>query len=97
MVWIREPFMISFFKVLQNSFKVIYQWYITIENNMQIDTNMQWYYTKIRQLRKNFSLTIDNKFSFDEHIINICKTANEKLEQGNIFLKTLMQHLVNEA
>ena len=24
-------------------------------------------------------VTIDNKLSFDEHIINICKTANKKL------------------
>ena len=42
-------------------------------------------------------VTIDNKLSFDEHIINICKTANKTLEQGNIFPKTLLQHLVNEA
>ena len=40
-------------------------------------------------------VTIDNKLSFDEHIINICKTANKTLAQGNIFLKTLLQHLVN--
>ena len=44
-----------------------------------------------------FGVTIDNKLSFDEHIINICKTANKTLAQGNIFLKTLLQHLVNEA
>ena len=25
------------------------------------------------------SVTIDNKFSFDEHVINICKTANKIL------------------
>ena len=46
---------------------------------------------------KILGVTIDNKLSFDEHIINICKTANKTLEQGNIFLKTLLQHLVNEA
>ena len=28
---------------------------------------------------KNLGVTIDNKLSFDEHIINICKTANKKL------------------
>ena len=46
---------------------------------------------------KVLGVTIDNKLSFDEHIINIWKTSNKKLEQGNIFLKTLLQHLVNEA
>ena len=28
---------------------------------------------------KHLGVTIDNKLSFDEHIINICKTANKKL------------------
>ena len=28
-------------------------------------------------------VTIDNKLSFDEHIINICKTANKKLNALN--------------
>ena len=28
---------------------------------------------------KILGVTIDNKLSFDEHIINICKTANKKL------------------
>ena len=28
---------------------------------------------------KLLGVTIDNKLSFDEHIINICKTANKKL------------------
>ena len=28
---------------------------------------------------KNLGVTIDNKLSFDEHIINICKIANKKL------------------
>ena len=40
---------------------------------------MQSFYTKTRKPRKNFGVTIDNKLSFDEHIINICKTANKKL------------------
>ena len=29
--------------------------------------------------KKMFGVTIDNKLSFDEHIINICKTANKNL------------------
>ena len=29
---------------------------------------------------KFLDVTIDNKLSFDEHIINICKTANKKLD-----------------
>ena len=29
--------------------------------------------------KKFLGVTIDNKLSFDEHIINICKTANKKL------------------
>ena len=28
---------------------------------------------------KNLGVTIDNELSFDEHIINICKTPNKKL------------------
>ena len=33
---------------------------------------MQWYYTKTQQPQKKLCVTIDNKLSFDEHIINIC-------------------------
>ena len=29
--------------------------------------------------KKFLGVTIDNKLSFDEHIINICKIANKKL------------------
>ena len=29
-----------------------------------------------------FGVTIDNKLSFDEHIINICKTANKKSQRS---------------
>ena len=39
---------------------------------------MQWYYTKHNSHEKILGVTID-KLSFDEHIINICKTANKKL------------------
>ena len=38
---------------------------------------MQWYYTKTHQPRKILGVAIDNKLSFDEHIINIYKTANK--------------------
>ena len=34
---------------------------------------------KQRSHEKLLGVTIDNKISFDEHIINICKTANKKL------------------
>ena len=34
---------------------------------------------KYNSHEKNLGVTIDNKLSFDEHIINICKTANKKL------------------
>ena len=33
--------------------------------------------------KKFLGVTIDNKFSFDEHINNICKTANKKLNALN--------------
>ena len=39
---------------------------------------MQWYYTKHNSHEKILGVTID-KLSFDEHIINICETANKKL------------------
>ena len=29
--------------------------------------------------KKKLDVTVDNKLSFDEHINNICKTANKKL------------------
>ena len=32
---------------------------------------------------KMLGVTLDNKLSFDEHIINICKTANKKLNALN--------------
>ena len=45
---------------------------------------------------KILGVTIDNKLSFDEYFINIYQTANKKLELDNIFLKKLLQNLVNE-
>ena len=35
-------------------------------------------------------VTIDNKVSFDEHVINICKTTNKKLNQKKIETKSKM-------
>ena len=40
--------------------------------------DMQWYYTKHNSHEKALGVTIDNKLSFDEHITNICKTANKE-------------------
>ena len=31
---------------------------------------------------KNFGLTTDNKLSFNEHIINICKTAKKETQRS---------------
>ena len=45
--------------------------------------DLQWYYTKTQQPPKKFDVTINNKLSFDKHIINICKTANKKLNALN--------------
>ena len=41
------------------------------------------HYTKTQQPRKSLSVTIDNKLSFDEDIINSCKTANKELNALN--------------
>ena len=42
--------------------------------------DLQWRYTKSHSSHKEiWGVTIDNKLSFDEHIIHICKTANKKL------------------
>ena len=51
---------------------------------------------KHHSYQKILGVTIDNKLSFDEYIINIYQTANKNLELHNIFLKKLLQNLVNE-
>ena len=51
---------------------------------------------KHHSYEKFLGVTIDNKLSFDKYFINIYQTANKKLELDNIFLKKLLQNLVNK-
>ena len=41
--------------------------------------DMQWYYNNTNQPLKILGVTNDNKLFINEHIANICKTANKKL------------------
>ena len=50
-----------------------------IKENEQFDLMCNDITLKHRSHEKILGVTIDNKLSFDEHIINICKTANKKL------------------
>ena len=52
---------------------------------------------KHSSLEKILGVTIDNKLSFDEHIINICKTANKKLKafsRTNHYMKQNQKELL---
>ena len=53
------------------------------QREWEIWPDLQWHYTKTQQPRKSLSVTIDNKLSFDEDIINSCKTANKELNALN--------------
>ena len=58
---------------------------------------MLWHYTKTQQPRKSLAAAIDNKLSFDEHIINICKTANKKLNvlsRINHYMKQIQKEIL---
>ena len=50
-----------------------------VKENEQFDLICNDITLKHSSHKKILGVTIDNKLSFDEHIINICKTANKKL------------------
>ena len=50
-----------------------------IKENEQFDLICNDITLKHSSHEKFLGITIDNKLSFDEHFINICKTANKKL------------------
>ena len=50
-----------------------------IKENQQFDLICNDITLKHSSHEKVLGVTIDDKISFDEHIINICKTANKKL------------------
>ena len=50
-----------------------------VRENEQFDLICNGITLKHSSHEKNLGVTIDNKLFFDEHIINICKTANKKL------------------
>ena len=50
-----------------------------VKENEQFDLMCNDVTLKRSSHEKVLSVTIDNKLSFDEHIINICKRANKKL------------------
>ena len=50
-----------------------------IKENEQFDLMCNGIKLKHRSQEKILGVTIDNKLSFNEHIINICITANKKL------------------
>ena len=51
----------------------------SVKENEQFDLIYNDITLKHSSHEKILGVTIDNKLSFDEHIINICKTANKKL------------------
>ena len=50
-----------------------------MKENEQVDIICNGITLKHSSHDKILGVNIDNKFSFDEHIINICKRANKKL------------------
>ena len=50
-----------------------------VKENKQFDLICNGITLKCNSREKIWGATIDNKISFDERIINICKTANKKL------------------
>ena len=50
-----------------------------VKENEQFDLLCNDITLKHSSHEKILGVTIDNKLSFDEHIINICKRANKKL------------------
>ena len=50
-----------------------------VKENEQLDLLCNDITLKQSSHEKMLGVTIDNKLSFNEHIINICKTANKKL------------------
>ena len=51
----------------------------SVKENEQFDLLCNDITLKHSSHKNIFGVTIDNKLSFDEHFINICKTANKKL------------------
>ena len=51
----------------------------SVKENEQFDLIYNDITLKHSSHEKFLGVTIDNKLSFDEHIINICKRANKKL------------------
>ena len=61
-----------------------------VKENEQFDLIYNGITLKHISHEKMLGVTIDNKLSFDEHIINICKTANKKfnaLSRINHYMK----------
>ena len=54
-----------------------------VKQNEQLDLMYNDIALKHSKHEKFLNEIIDNKLSFDEHIINICKTANKKLNALN--------------
>ena len=50
-----------------------------VKKNEQFDLMCNGITLKHSSHENILGVTIDNKLSFDEHIINICKTSNKKL------------------
>ena len=51
----------------------------SVKENEQFDLLCNDVTLKYSSHEKILGITIDNTLSFDEHVINICKTANKKL------------------
>ena len=55
-----------------------------IKENKQFDLICSDITLKHNGQENIFGVTIDNKLSFDEHIVNICKTANKKTQHSQL-------------
>ena len=53
-----------------------------VKENEQLDLLCNDITLKQSSYEKMLGVTIDNKLSFNEHIINICKTANKKTQRS---------------
>ena len=56
-----------------------------VKDNEQLDLICNGVTLKYNSQEKMLVVTTDNKHSFDEHIINTCKTTNKNLK-GNIIV-----------
>ena len=63
-----------------------------VKENEQFELTCNDITLKHSSHEKILGVTIDNKLSFDEHIINICKTANKNLNALSIINHYLKQN-----